>query len=134
MFHRILLVVGLAKGVRHLVTAVDIIAFFILFGLFDSVGTLHLRIGAAVLAARLVSATVNYIANRTVVLRGRITLPSILKYFLLACVRGLLSAAVAILFAGVLNLSIPLMLVIRALFELILFAPSFKVQHNKIFR
>ncbi len=115
-------------------TVVDISAFFIFFGLLNSVGTLHLRIGVAVLAARLVSAIVNYIANRTVVFRGRITLPSTRKYFLLACIRGLISAVVAILFAGVLKLSIPLMLVIRALVEIILFAPSFKEQHNKIFR
>lgn len=122
-------------GVSSIIaTVVDIVLFCVLFGLLCGIASPIFRIASAALLARAVSAVINYTLNATAVFRGKGGVKSFGKYILLAMPKALLSATVAVLFSGVLEFSIPLMLVIRALIEFLLFTLSFRVQHNKIFR
>lgn len=113
-------------------TVADAILFCILFGVFESAVP---GIGAILLASlvsRLCSSILNYAVNLNAVFKCKFSAGNLIKYGLIAIPYAIISSAASCL-AGVFVESISLALIVRLLVGFVLFALSFRLQHNRVF-
>ena len=88
----------------------------------------------AAFGARVVSSLVNYLINAKVVFEGKTTKQTLVRYYILAVVQILVSAAVVFLLEHLLSISsAALSTLIKVVVDTVLFFFSFRIQHKWVF-